>query len=301
MVFMLSEAISPGAHHQSQTSSTTTKVAHTSSGHYPWATTRLNTHPSHGASSTNCSNGAPPDPSSTRPPGLGHPRAGAAAAHHPADGAGRKTFGGGVGGGEAVALDERRVETRRLRCRAENQGNSSRRCRTPPAARQDPNASAHDIPCPPPHRFISMAAGMVPSASPRWLRLTGTVANCLLSRQHLTDQPAERHDDCRVRAAERLRERPEPWHCAWRGGRPVDGAKAFRNACMNRHRSAFRTRPSLKTGNASPGRPVRSTDRGMPHPIGLFAKAVEACRPRCREFRNRRRRSPACRAATDRR
>ena len=58
-----------------------------------------------------------------------------------------------------------------------------------------------------PIRFISIAAGMVPSASPRWLRLTGTVANCLLSASIWPTNAAERHHDCGVCTAERLRDR----------------------------------------------------------------------------------------------
>ena len=83
--------------------------------------------------------------------------------------------------------------------------------RTPTHSR--PRCTRPAAACP----LINIAAGMVPSASPRWLRLTGRVANCLFSASLWPTKAAERHHDGRVRTAERRGERVARARCAWRG------------------------------------------------------------------------------------
>ena len=77
---------------------------------------------------------------------------------------------------------------------------------------------------PPPHPLHQHRGRNGAERQPEMAQADRHGGKLLVVRQHLADQPAERHHDCGVCTAERLRDRPARWRCAWRGGLRADGA-----------------------------------------------------------------------------
>ena len=116
---------------------------------------------------------------------------------------------------------------------------------------------------------------MVPSASPRWIRLTGRVANCLFSAKVWPTMPPSDTTMAGLAPPKRLGAGQHERIALRELVAPEGSRGGVRNACMSRHRTSFGTRPAVKAGKIVARDDLSDDGDGNTDAIRLFAEAVE--------------------------
>ena len=154
---------------------------------------------------------------------------------------GLKDLGGRVGRGEAVALDEGAVEPDDEGAEAEEQEARRGDAERGEAAAGNAEARAEDVADAPPRRRMNNAAGMVPSASPRWSEADRQGRESLSVARACPTMPPSEITMAGLAPPSACAAARTTALCFARRSSLAAPGRNIRNAGRSRHRSVFRT------------------------------------------------------------